>query len=134
MEIKLEIAAISIASWITKGIEWYLIGRAIGLIMGDDLIYSIGFMMILNASITLLQFAPIPSVAGAGVSEAGVVGILYFFGIEPSSAISFGILTRMIMIIQDGFGVGFIIEYFRKHSLAKIWSKIKDIKRNVINY
>lgn len=55
--------------------------------------------------VTLLQFMPLPTIAGAGVSEAGAAFVLMQFGIGLPQAIAFTLMTRFVMILVDSVGI-----------------------------
>ena len=128
LRVKGEVIALTLVGWFFKGAEWLVIAKSLGISFGDSLVYELFLMMAINASITLLQFIPIPSAAGAGVSEAGVVGIFYLFGIDPGVAVSFGILTRLVMIVQDVFGMWSITEYLKSHEFSNLVRRITEFR------
>lgn len=91
-------------TWSLKGFEWWMLAEAIG-ISPNIPFHLFLFFLFLQPAVTVLQFIPTPTPAGAGVSEAGTVGILLLFGISAPSAVAFGILTRAVMLVQDWVGV-----------------------------
>lgn len=128
LELKAEILLIGILSWIAKGFEWLLLAWAVGITLGTDFIYSLGFMMVFQASITILQFLPLPTIAGAGASEIGFAAILHLFGVSPDTAVGFGLLTRMLMIAVNSFAFPVVFEYLGKHSFGETIRKLKEMK------
>lgn len=130
LDVKLEIILIGIASWIIKGLEWLLLAWALGIFVGGDWVSSLFFMMVFQAAITILQFLPLPTVAGAGASEAGFAAILYVFGVTPEAAVSFGLLTRLIMIIVDSFSLPVIMAYIKTHTIDETFRKVEEVGKH----
>lgn len=98
------ILSIMAATWALKGFEWWMLWNAAG-INAQLPANPFLFFFILQPAVTLLQFIPAPTPAGAGVSEAGTVGILLLFGVPAAPALVFGLLTRFVMIAQDWVGI-----------------------------
>ncbi len=118
LAIKWKIILITFATWIVKGFEWFFLSRALGIsVSGGDALSDLLFMMIFQASVTIIQFLPIPTLAGAGASEAGFAAILMVFGVPLEVGVSFGFLTRFVMIAIDMFGLPTLLDYLQKHSL-----------------
>lgn len=115
--VKWEIVWITLFSWLVKGTEWFLLSRAIGIEIFGDMVQDILFMMVFQGAITIIQFVPVPTLAGAGASEAGFAAILFLFGVPFEQSVAFGLLTRFVMIVADVFSIPVILEYLHKHSL-----------------
>ncbi|MBI2079127.1 flippase-like domain-containing protein [Candidatus Micrarchaeota archaeon] len=128
LEIKWEIVGITITSWVVKGVEWFLLAKAVGISLFSNDLYMIGFMMILQGAITVLHFLPIPTLAGGGTSEAAFVGLLALFGIKPEVALAFGILTRLVMILIDASGIPTIFEYIKDGGIGKLFRDLEDVE------
>lgn len=94
---------ISATCWALKGFEWWMLSEAIGM-HANVPFHPFVFFLLLQPAITLLQFLPTPTPAGAGISEAGAVGILALFGVPLAQAAAFGLLTRAVMLAQDWLG------------------------------
>jgi uncharacterized protein (TIRG00374 family) len=95
-------------TWIFKAFEWYALSRAVGMDLiapFDSMLPAIAFFAFLQPLVTVLQFAPLPTFAGAGFSEAASVFVLAQFGVSVEAALVFALLTRFIMIIVDSIGV-----------------------------
>ena len=91
-------------TWFFKAAEWYALSQAIG--FAPDVPFSaLIFFAFLQPLSTVLQFAPLPTVAGAGFYEAGSVFVLMLFGASLEQALVFSLLTRFIMIAVDSIGV-----------------------------
>ena len=105
-------------TWMLKGVEWMLLGSALSL--SPNFPYgAFVFYLLLQPLITILQFLPFPTLAGAGLSEAGAIGALFFFGIDAPSAAAFALLTRGIMISIDLIGLAQITKIDFGKILAK---------------
>ena len=94
-----EITLVTLACWILKGCEWYLLGYALGITQ----IPWIGYFLI-HPLVTALAFVPITP-AGVGVQEFGIVGIFTLIGISSALAGAFALLSRVLLIIEDLIGV-----------------------------
>jgi len=94
-----EIFIFSLIAWAFKSVEWYFIGISIG--MHFDLV----FYAFLQTLLSLMQFIPSPTVAGAGVAEAGAIILLGIVGISGTKAFTYSILTRATMIALDLLGL-----------------------------
>lgn len=127
LALKEKIVAITLLSWFMKGLEWYLLSQAIGIQLSGNIAQDILFIMVFQGAITIIQFLPIPTLAGAGASEAGFAGILAFFGVPLEVAVTFGFLTRLVMIIVDMFSVSVILDYLHTHSLEKSLEGISGV-------
>ncbi|OIO21811.1 hypothetical protein AUJ17_01365 [Candidatus Micrarchaeota archaeon CG1_02_47_40] len=91
-------------TWIFKAIEWWFIAMSLG-VKPEIAFAPIIFWGFVQPIITLLQFMPLPTIAGAGVSEAGAAFVLMQFGIGLPQAIAFTLMTRFVMILVDSVGI-----------------------------
>lgn len=98
------ILSILAMSWLFKGFEWWVLAEAVGM-QANLPIHPLLFFLMLQPLATLLQFIPTPTPAGAGLSEAGIVGVMVLLGANPAIAAAFGIMTRAVMISQNWLGV-----------------------------
>lgn len=117
LALKEKIILITFSSWFIKGVEWFFLSRAIGISLSGNPVQDLLFIMVFQGAITIIQFLPIPTLAGAGASEAGFAAILIFFGIPFEVGVTFGFLTRLTMITVDIFSLPVILAYLRSHSL-----------------
>ncbi|NYZ74247.1 flippase-like domain-containing protein [Candidatus Micrarchaeota archaeon] len=124
LAIKWKIAAVTLVCWSMKGVEWFLLSKAIGLQLSGNLINDLLFMMVFQGALTIIQFLPIPTLAGAGASEAGFAAALLPFGVPLETAVSFGFLTRMVMIVVDSLSLPILLDYLHNHSLESSLDKI----------
>jgi len=124
LAVKVEVVCLTMATWTLKGLEWLLISRALGISVSGDALHDLAFMMVLQGALTIIQFIPSPTVAGAGASEAAFAVVLIPFGVPFESSVTFGFLTRMVMIIVDAFSLPVIISYLRGHTLDKTMEQI----------
>lgn len=103
-------------TWVLKALEWYALSRAVGIELAapfDTALYAIIFFAFLQPLVTVLQFAPLPTFAGAGFSEAAAVFVLSQFGVSLEAALVFALLTRGIMIVVDALGVSEAVKMLR---------------------
>jgi uncharacterized protein (TIRG00374 family) len=118
-----EIILITMACWILKGFEWYLIGLALGITQ----IPWVGFFLI-HPLVTALAFVPITP-AGVGVQEFGIVGIFTLLGVSSGAAGVFALLSRGLLIVEDLIGVPQVakstsgIFFSKKPELAEVQSQ-----------
>ncbi|MFH0737389.1 MAG: lysylphosphatidylglycerol synthase transmembrane domain-containing protein [Candidatus Micrarchaeota archaeon] len=124
LAIKWKIVALTSLTWLMKGFEWLLISKALGITITGQPVDDLLFMMVFQAAVTIIQFLPIPTIAGAGASEAGFAAILMPFGVPLESAVAFGFLTRMVMIIVDSLSLPVILSYLQKHSLESVLNQL----------
>ncbi len=127
LSIKWGIIAITFFTWSLKGLEWFLLSRAIGISLFDNVIFDFLSMMCFQAAITIIQFLPIPTLAGAGASEAAFVAVLFFFGVPVGTAVVFGLLTRLLMLTVDVLGLPTILDYLHKHTLDETFDMINKV-------
>ncbi|MDD5171624.1 MAG: lysylphosphatidylglycerol synthase transmembrane domain-containing protein [Candidatus ainarchaeum sp.] len=124
LAVKWKIAAITIVCWLIKGLEWLFLSKAVGIQLSGDLISDLLFMMVFQAALTIIQFLPIPTLAGAGASEAGFAAALLPFGVPLETAVTFGFLTRIVMIAVDSLSLPVLLDYLHHHSLESSLDKI----------
>lgn len=127
MDIKWKIILITFASWAMKAAEWYLLTRALGITIFDGGIMDYAFMLVFQGTTTLVQFIPLPTLAGGGASEVGFSGLLFLFGIPIETGIAFALLTRGVMIVIDVLGTGELIRYIRKEGIKKVFEEINSM-------
>ncbi|MDD5022727.1 MAG: lysylphosphatidylglycerol synthase transmembrane domain-containing protein [Candidatus ainarchaeum sp.] len=128
IKIKYKIVGITFLSWGVKALEWFFISKALGIVLFDGGILDYLFMLVLQGSVTLIQFMPLPTIAGGGASELGASGILLLFGVPIETGIAFALLTRGIMILVDSLGSFEIVNFIRKRGIGKIFNSINSIK------
>ena len=126
--VKWQIIAITSFTWMAKGLEWLFLAKAIGITITGDTLYDLFFMMIFQAAITIIQFVPSPTIAGAGASEAAFAIILLPFGVPFEASVTFGFLTRLTMIVVDVFSLPVIVEYLHKHCMEGTLYKLMKME------
>ena len=129
LSVKFKIIAITLCSWFVKGIEWLFLAKSLGINLSSNIFEEIFIMLIFQAAITIVQFIPLPTVAGAGASEAAFASVLYFFGVSAEKAIVFGFLTRLVMLTIDLFSLPILIEYLNKHNFENTLGELNNIKK-----
>ncbi len=122
--VKWQIVYITVFSWIVKGSEWFFLSRALGIVITGNALYDLLFMMVFQGAITIIQFIPAPTIAGAGASEAAFAIILLPFGVPFETSVTFGFLTRLLMIVVDMFSLPVIVQYLHKHSVEVTLDKL----------
>jgi hypothetical protein len=86
-----KIMLLSLPAWLMKGMEWYLLGLAVG--FG----FPFWFYLFLQPFITIVQFVPLTP-AGLGLQEGGSLLVLVILGATSESALLFSFLGRIIQI------------------------------------
>ena len=124
------ILLLTLGSWFTKGVEWFLIAKAFGIVVMDPWL-DIGFFLLFHPFITFIHFLPLPTLAGTGTGEAAASGILALFGIPLGVGIAFGFLTRTMMIVVDLVGLFAIIPLIKKEKLGNMLSEIDDMENRI---
>lgn len=99
-----EITLITLVSWIAKGFEWYFLGLAVGITK----IGWLGFFL-LHPLVTAFGFVPFTP-SGIGFQEGAIVGVFLLLGIDIRLAVTFAILSRALLIIEDLIGVPQIVK------------------------
>ena len=127
MGIKWGIIGVTLVSWAFKALEWFFISKALGIGIFDGGIQQYLFMVVFQASITLIQFLPLPTIAGGGASEFGFSGVLFFFGVPIEAGIAFALVTRVTMIVIDLFGIHEVLRYVRKEGVSGLLREISSL-------
>ncbi len=99
-------------TWVLKALEWYCLSLAVGFTPNVPFAPII-FFAFLQPLVTILQFAPLPTFAGAGFSEAATVFVLLQFGVPVEQGLVFALLTRFVMIAVDSLGVAEAVKMLR---------------------
>jgi uncharacterized protein (TIRG00374 family) len=116
-----EITLFTFFCWVLKGFEWFFLAMALGItINSNPAIAWLGFFLI-HPLVTALGFVPTP--AGLGAQEWGVVIVLGTFGIDTVPALSFALIARLLLIIEDLIGVPQIVK--TSSSLLSRRNKVK---------
>jgi len=97
------ILALYAIGWIFAALQWYFLGRAIGL----DISFFAFFL--LHPLITILMFVPL-SPAGLGLMEGGVILVFSFFGISSVAGMAFSVLVRVSILLVDMIGLKTVIK------------------------
>ncbi|HSB46493.1 MAG TPA: lysylphosphatidylglycerol synthase transmembrane domain-containing protein [Candidatus Bilamarchaeum sp.] len=87
------IIAIILLNWFFRALSWYFAGKAVGITI-DFGFHELVFYMFLQPLLTMLEFAPSPTIAGMGLSESGATLVFSLFGVDPAKAATFGLLVR----------------------------------------
>ena len=119
LKVKWKVISITLISWAVKALEWTCLAYALNIAITGHILTDFLFMMVFQGAITIIQFMPIPTVAGIGASEATSAYILILFGVPLASGIAFAFLTRLIMILIDMFSISIILEYLKTHALDR---------------
>jgi uncharacterized protein (TIRG00374 family) len=127
LDLKWGVMGLTFLAWMLKGTEWLFLSRALGISVTGSLPTDLVFMMAFQAAITLIQFVPSPTLAGAGASEAAFAAVLLPFGIPFETSVAFGFLTRLSMIVVDSLSLPVIVAYLHKHSMESILERISGL-------
>lgn len=98
-----EITLLLLFTWLCKGLSWYGIALSVGVTV--DFPYPFLFYLFLQPLISMLEFIPTPTLAGMGLSEAGVAVVLSLFGVPLPIGVSYGILIRFAGMVLNAFGI-----------------------------
>ncbi len=128
LDLKWGVMGITLVTWVLKAVEWLCISHALGISVTGSLPWDLVFMMVFQAAITIIQFIPTPTLAGAGASEAAFAAVLLPFGVPFESSVAFGFLTRISMIVVDSFSLPVIVAYLHKHSMEGVLERISGIE------
>ncbi len=128
LALKWGVMGITLVTWLLKGVEWLCLSHALGISITGSLPSDLVFMMIFQAAITIIQFIPTPTLAGAGASEAAFAAVLLPFGVPFESSVAFGFLTRLTMIAIDSLSLPVIVSYLHKHSMESILERISGME------
>jgi len=94
------IAALTILGWSAKALSWYFVAKAVGISLNLPF-PEVFFYYFFQALVTILEFMPLPTIAGAGASEAAGVFVMLFFNVEKEAALSFMLLARVKTILVN---------------------------------
>ncbi len=126
-----EIIFVTVACWILKGCEWYLLGYSLGITQ----IPWIGYFLI-HPLVTALAFVPLTP-AGVGVQEFGIVGIFTLIGISSAPAGAFALLSRGLLIVEDLIGVPQITKsassLFFSHKTESVEQQVENLQPPTAN-
>ncbi len=95
-----ELLILLLISWTAKAISWYFVAKAVGVTVNFP-IHEVFFYFFFQPIVTILEFMPLPTIAGAGTSEAVGVFIMLLFGIPKEISFSFLVLTRTKTILVN---------------------------------
>ena len=122
------VLGVSLVTWFLKGLEWFCLAKALGITIFGPL-EDLGFFLLLHPTVTLIQFIPIPTLAGTGTSEAAFAGVLVLFGIPVDIGVPFALLTRALMIAVDALGgIRTILDYVHRESISGILDDINSVE------
>ena len=93
------ILSITLAGWILRGLQWYLIVLSMHQVFLKPL-----DALLLNPLLTLFSLIPLTP-AGWGIQEAGIVFVFTAMGISATIATSFALITRFVEVGIDSIGI-----------------------------
>ena len=102
-----QITLLLIFTWICKGLSWYALAVSIG--VTADFFNPFLFYLFLQPLVSMLEFMPTPTLAGMGLSEAGVAVVLSMFGVPLAVGVGYGILVRFSAMSLNAFGIAEIV-------------------------
>ncbi len=93
-----------VVSYTLRVLNWYFLFLALG---GNYLgfVYDFFLFYVLQPLINIVEFIPLPTPAGSGLSEIASVIVLTKFGFEEGKALAFGILARVQSLILSSIGI-----------------------------
>lgn len=126
----MEVVGLTAIIWILKGIEWFLLAKALDIVIFDPVL-DLGFFIFFHSFLTFTNFIPVPSVAGAGTTEATSALIFVLLGSSAETGISFAILARFLMIKVDLIGLVSIVPLIEKEKIGGILEDIENIEKDI---
>ena len=127
-----EILGLTIFVWVMKGLEWFFLARALNIVIFDPIL-DFGFYIFFHSFLTFTNFIPVPSIAGAGATEATSALVFVLLGSNAELGVTFAVLARVVMIIVDMIGLSAIIPLFAKEKLEGILEDIENIEKSIKN-
>ncbi len=97
--------------WIFAALQWYFLGKAIGINS-----ISLFAFFLLHPLITILMFVPLTP-AGFGLMEWVIILVFSLFGISPALGMAFSVLVRVSILGVDLIGLKTVITASRKYGL-----------------
>ena len=107
----------SVAIFLTKGVEWWFYGQALGVAFASALPQFLIFLL-LQPLVTIFQFVPIPTVAGLGLSEAGAVASMSMLGVPVDLAIVYALLIRAGTSLVNALGIFQVLPFIFKNGAS----------------
>jgi uncharacterized protein (TIRG00374 family) len=123
------ILSITLAGWILRGLQWYLIVLSMHQVFLKPL-----DALLLNPLLTLFSLIPLTP-AGWGIQEAGIVFVFTAMGIGATIATSFALMTRFVEVAIDSIGIKeLFVKPLRNEALFKFYNTIPgDIDEKAFN-
>lgn len=87
-------------SWTAKAISWYFVAKSVGITVPFPY-HEVLFYFMFQPLVTILEFIPLPTIAGAGASEAAGVFIMLLFNVPKELSFSFMLLARVKTIFVN---------------------------------
>jgi uncharacterized protein (TIRG00374 family) len=95
-----ELIFLLLLSWSAKAISWYSVAKAVGITLSFP-VHEVFFYFFFQPLVTMLEFMPLPTIAGAGASEAAGIYIMSLFGIQKEIGFSMMIVARLKTIFVN---------------------------------
>ena len=123
------ILSISLAGWILRGLQWYLIVLSM-----HQVFLTPSDALVLNPLLTLVSLIPLTP-AGWGIQEAGIVFVFTAMGISPTIAASFALINRFVEVCIDCIGIKeFFTRPLKNENLFEFYNTIPgDIDEKAFN-
>jgi hypothetical protein len=113
------ILSISVLGWILRGVEWFMIAKALGVNL------SMLKALLLNPLLTALSMVPVTS-AGLGIQEFGISETLSLMEVPLSAGLAFALLVRVMNTSVDCIGLkGFFISEITGSSLKRRYEEVR---------
>ncbi len=122
-----QLFALLLAAWLFRALFWYFMSIALSLSISFP-VHPIIFFAFLQPLALMLDFMPTPTLAGAGITEAGVAALLVLFGAQLQAAVAFALLLRFISIAINSIGVFEALRTIESYG-GKITGKAEDAKK-----
>ncbi|MBI5224174.1 flippase-like domain-containing protein [Candidatus Micrarchaeota archaeon] len=128
MKRKYEVFGLTFLTWLLKGTEWYLLAKALNIVVFDPML-DFGFFLLFHSFLTFTNFLPLPTLAGTGASEAAAAGVFVLFGLSVESGVAFALLARFLMVAVDLIGLSAIVPLLKKESLDQLLGELENVEK-----
>lgn len=114
-----EILILLLLGWSAKAISWYFVAKAVGITLTLPF-PELFFYFFFQPLVTMLEFLPLPTIAGTGASEAAGIFVMLLFGIPKEASFSFMMLARLKTVAVNLLAVPDVIR-LTKTGLQKLF-------------
>lgn len=88
-----QLLGILIITWSAKAFSWYFVAKSLGITLNLGFPEPL-FYFLFQPLITIVEFMPLPTIAGLGFSEGASIAVFGAYGVIHAKAAAFGLLAR----------------------------------------